>query len=138
MPLISIEDNGQVFYIDVDFQEMKKKASERRLEYEESYHTTCHSDEQVTLEDWTSDCDSLDEDILELESNLESLKEAVRVIGKKKNGWFRIGAVNLHTTYGSLAEYWEDSYGWNTTVIKFKAISDNTCTLKVTNEVIKY
>lgn len=87
--------------------------------------------------------------IKELRQQYESAKEKIRkgmendaaifwdMMSYKKNGTFKktVKPMVFEHSYG---DYWEDSYGWNTMVIRFEAKSDTKIELKLYHTVIHY
>lgn len=58
-------------------------------------------------------------------------------VSYKKNGTFKKNVKPLIFKH-SYGDYWEDSYGWKTMVIRLEACSDTECKLKMENIIIHY
>lgn len=137
---LNVKIGEKYFLVEVDFDELKQLAAERRSEYdpEENCFVELYSENPTTQEQWDADCNQMDADILAIQLNPQILEVAINRMNKKNDGWFKKGSVSQYNQYEHLCSYWEESYGYNTSMLRLKATSAVECTLSLTEIVIGY
>lgn len=77
-------------------------------------------------------------DIDAIENNPDTLEEIVRGVGKKKDGFFRKGAVNIYKWYDATSYLSEEEYGYRTLTIRAKAVDAQNVTIRLEQDVQKW
>lgn len=93
-------------------------------------------DTPPTLAERTSDKERL-KTIIDIDDSnfwMEHLQNTVR----KKNGTLAKNRIQILYTANTFAHYWEDSYGWNTPMIRIQNMSDDTAVLQFGDYLHKY
>lgn len=134
--IIEYDDVIEKFSVIGDVTSLRQKIEDERNEYEEDYFVSPYGDDTISETEFN---DNLDVTLLKLEEAIKPkfLETAIKEFPKKKNGTFKKNQVmNIHICNNSV--YLEDSYGWGTDVLRFKAIDDTVLEMQYTNTVLKY
>ncbi len=128
-----IVDNKR-FKVEIDFKEIKSHIAEAAEEY--SDHPG--GDIELPLANYHPQCAEALAIINAIEENNDLAIELIINTAKKKNGWFRKGAVYYHRTYGDLSYESQDEYGSRTYAFRCKAHDDDLIELTFETYVEKW
>lgn len=134
--LITHEHELERFSIIGDVDYVRSAIEGDRCDFEEGCYSRPFEDDSITEEQYN---ENIDRTLVELNNALdpEYLKSVIEEFPKKKNGTFKKNqTTEIYMCDNS--QYWEDSYGYNVNVLRFKCIDDNTLELQYFNTVKGY
>lgn len=128
--MILINYNGKNFKINYDEAILKE-----RVKHEVDWHDF-EDDEDAAIEKENELLQKVFKDIEEM-TNEENLVRLVSGVGKKKDGYFRKGAIGHYKVYDETSYQSEEEYGDRTLCIKCKAVSADEVDITVLYDIFK-